>query len=168
MTFAVTGGVGSIVPVTTSPVSTNASGIATTASWTLGTTAGSNTVTATATGLTGSPVLFTATGTAGAATKLVIVQQPSTTATTGDAFLQQPTVQLQDTFSNPVSQLGVIVTAAISSGTGTLGGTSLTASTDGTGLASFADLSITGTGAYTLQFTSGVLAAATSTTITLP
>ncbi|MEZ4413396.1 MAG: hypothetical protein R2910_10460 [Gemmatimonadales bacterium] len=168
VTFTITGGGGSIVPISTSPVVTDAGGIATLTSWTLGTATGTNTVTATAAGLAGSPVLFTATGTAGPATKLVIAQQPSTTASTGVPFLQQPAIQLQDAFSNPVPQSGTIVTAAIFSGTGTLGGTSLTASTDANGLASFADLSITGSGDHTLQFTSGGLTAATSTTITLP
>jgi len=41
---------------------TDASGIATVGSWTLGTTAGTNTLAATAGGLTGSPLTFTATG----------------------------------------------------------------------------------------------------------
>src|SRR5207247_9118617 len=59
--FDVTGGGGTANPVTTS---SNASGIATT-SWTLGVLPGQNTLTATATGLTGSPVTFTATGTIG-------------------------------------------------------------------------------------------------------
>ena len=58
VTFAVASGGGS------RPVSptTNASGIATVGSWTLGTTAGANTLTATSTGLSGSPVTFSATG----------------------------------------------------------------------------------------------------------
>ena len=56
----------------TAPTTTNASGIATVGNWTLGTTAGSNTLTATATGLAGSPVTFTATGTAGAATQVAL------------------------------------------------------------------------------------------------
>src|SRR5207244_5584848 len=43
-------------------------------SWTLSPTAGTNTLTATASGLTGSPVTFTATGTAGAATRLVLTK----------------------------------------------------------------------------------------------
>ena len=43
---------------------TNASGIATVGSWTLGTTTGANTLTATSTGLTGSPLTYNATATA--------------------------------------------------------------------------------------------------------
>lgn len=60
VTFAVTAGGGAISPVT--PVSTNASGVAALASWTLGPTPGPNQVTATVTGLSGSPVVFTGTG----------------------------------------------------------------------------------------------------------
>ncbi len=60
VTFAVTGGGGSI---TGANATTNASGIATVGSWTLG-TAGANTLTASAAGLTGSPVTFTATAAA--------------------------------------------------------------------------------------------------------
>ena len=59
VTFAVATGGGS---VTDASAMTNASGIAKVGSWKLGTTAGANTMTATSTGLTGSPVTFTATG----------------------------------------------------------------------------------------------------------
>ncbi len=45
-------------------MTTNASGVATSPVWTLGTTIGANQLTAASTGLTGSPVTFTATGTA--------------------------------------------------------------------------------------------------------
>src|SRR5207244_9612928 len=58
VTFAVASGGGS---VSATSVTTNAQGQASTV-LTLGPTAGPNTVTATVSGLTGSPVLFTATG----------------------------------------------------------------------------------------------------------
>ncbi len=45
--------------VTGSPAITGSNGIATVTSWTLSQTAGANTLTATVTGLTGSPVTFT-------------------------------------------------------------------------------------------------------------
>jgi len=57
VTFAVTAGGGTLTGAT--PV-TNSAGIATLGSWTTGPTPGINTVTATVTGLTGSPVTFTA------------------------------------------------------------------------------------------------------------
>ncbi len=60
VSFAVASGGGSI---TGANATTNALGIATLGSWTLGATAGANTLTATVDGLTGSPVTFTATGT---------------------------------------------------------------------------------------------------------
>src|SRR5947208_2345735 len=79
------------------------------------------------------------------------VHFPST-AQSGVAFAQQPVVQLRDASGNPVSQTGVTVTAAIASGGGTLGGT-LTATTNGSGVASFTNLAITGTaGDRTLSF----------------
>jgi alpha-tubulin suppressor-like RCC1 family protein len=58
--FAVASGGGSVAGPTQT---TNASGVAAVGSWTLGSTPGANTLTATATGLTGSPATFTATGT---------------------------------------------------------------------------------------------------------
>jgi hypothetical protein len=165
VTFTVTAGGGSIVPVAATPVVTNASGIATLTSWTLGTVAGTNTVTATATGLAGSPVTFTATGVAGLAAKLAIVQQPSTTALSGQPLGQQPSVQVQDAFGNAVA--GVASVSATLVGTGTLGGTT-PVNTNASGLATFTDLSITAApGTYTLNFTSGSLTPVTSGGITL-
>src|SRR5439155_2936070 len=69
VTFAVTQGGGTL---STSMAVTDATGRAQT-TLTLGTTAGTNTVTASAAGLTGSPLTFTATGTAAAATQLAPV-----------------------------------------------------------------------------------------------
>jgi hypothetical protein len=62
VTYAVASGGGS---ATGKSPTTNASGEAAVGSWTLGPSAGTNTLTATATGLTGSPVTFTATAVAG-------------------------------------------------------------------------------------------------------
>ena len=73
VTFAVASGGGAI---TGASATTDASGIATVGSWTLGTVAGANTLTATASGLSGSPVSFTATGSAGDATQDVIETAP--------------------------------------------------------------------------------------------
>ena len=69
VTFAVTGGGGTVLPVV--PVATDASGIATVGSWTLGGTPGANTLSATATGsgIAGNPVLFAATATGPALTQ---------------------------------------------------------------------------------------------------
>src|SRR5207247_6060771 len=93
---------------------TNGSGIATVGSWTLSTTAGTNTLTATSSGLTGSPVTFTAEGTAGAAGRVAFTTAPSSGAQSGVALAQQPVLQLEDANGNPVSQSGVVVTATVS------------------------------------------------------
>jgi len=165
VTFAVTGGGGTVQPVTS--ILTDAQGLATVTSWTLGTTAGANALSATATGLAGSPVGFTATGTAGTATQLAVTTQPSTSVQNTLVFGIQPVVQLRDVNGNNVSQAGVGVTVTIATGGGTLGGTA-TANTNGSGQAVFAGLSITGTvGGRTLSFTSLGLASATSGTVTI-
>ena len=80
VTFTVASGGGS---VTSGTQTTNASGIATVGSWTLGTTAGANTMTVTSTGLTGSPVTFSATGIAGPAAAVAVNAGNTQTAVAG-------------------------------------------------------------------------------------
>src|SRR5437667_8045497 len=63
VTFTPAAGSGTVSP--TSPVTSDSGGIAAVTSWTLGATAGTDTLRATATGLAGSPVVFLATATAG-------------------------------------------------------------------------------------------------------
>jgi hypothetical protein len=116
VTFAVASGGGTVVPTTA--ITTNASGIAQVTSWTLGTTAGTNTLTATSAGLTGSPVTFTATGTVGAATQIAINGGNNQSATVGTAVATPPSVIVRDVNNNPVS--GVNVTFAVASGGGTV------------------------------------------------
>ncbi|HET8623868.1 MAG TPA: Ig-like domain-containing protein [Gemmatimonadales bacterium] len=111
--------------------------------WTLGPVVGTQTATANAAGLEGSPVTFTATATVGPPSTLAIVTQPSSTAASGAPLAQQPVVELRDAAGNPVRQAGVNVTVAIASGGGTLGG-STTRSTNGEGRAVFTDLVISG------------------------
>jgi hypothetical protein len=152
--------------VSASPVVTGGNGQAT-ATWTLGTTGGTQTLTVSSGTLHGSPVTFTANASPGSAAQLTVTTQPSSSARSGVAFAQQPAVQLRDANGNAVSQQGVVVTAAIASGGGTLGGT-LTASTNSAGVATFTDLSIAGTvGARTLSFSASGLAGVTSTTVTV-
>jgi hypothetical protein len=103
---------------------------------------------------------------AGVATQLSITQQPSATVSSGAAFPQQPKIQLLDASNNAVSQANVVVTAAIASGTGTLGGT-LTARTNASGVATFTGLTISGLGAHTLRFSAPGLGQATSSAITV-
>ena len=77
--------------------------------------------------------------------------QPSGSATVGVPFGRQPVIQLR-AGGDDVETPGVIVSATIGSGGGTLGG-GTTATTDGNGRAEFSDLRINGaTGPHTLRF----------------
>jgi acetyl esterase/lipase len=90
---------------------------------------------------------------AGAPSLMAILTQPSTSAASGVPFIRQPVVQVRDQEGNPTA--GVNVTAAISSGGPSLGGTT-TALTDGDGVATFSNLSLTGeVGERTLSFSAG-------------
>ena len=85
--------------------------------------------------------------------KLVLITAPTTPAQNRIAFPTQPSVQVQDAHGNPAGA-GIVVTAAISSGGGALGGT-VTATTGTNGIATFTDLSIAGlVGDRTLTFSS--------------
>jgi hypothetical protein len=103
---------------------------------------------------------------AGTANRIVIRQQPSSTAQNGQAFAQQPTVEVVDATGNPVTGNRTIQ-VAIGDGAGTLSGT-LTASTGSGSTATFTGLTITGlVGARTLIFSSGALTPAESNTINI-
>src|SRR5207302_1602058 len=128
VTFAVAPGNGTI---TGASQTTNASGVATVGSWTLSATAGPNTLTATSTGLSGSPVTFGATGTAGTAATIAANSPTSQTATVGTAVGSPPSVIVKDANGNPVT--GVAVTFAVAPGNGTITGGSQT--TNGSGIA---------------------------------
>jgi hypothetical protein len=134
---------------------------------TLGPASGTQTTVASASETSGSPITFTATATSGRAGKLTIATQPSTTALVGVVLPRQPRIQLRDTAGNPLARSGVAITASIASGTSTLTG-QLTRSTDASGLASFADLALSGApGVYTLRFSGADLAEVVSSAITL-
>ncbi|HET7249474.1 MAG TPA: Ig-like domain-containing protein [Gemmatimonadales bacterium] len=93
-------------------------------------------------------------------TGLALVTQPGG-AVSGVAFTQQPVAELRNSQNEPVTQAGVVVTATIATGSGSLGG-AVTATTNGQGRASFATLAIVGSGTFTLDFTAPGLAKATS------
>jgi hypothetical protein len=132
ITFAVTGGGGSITG--TNPVATDAFGVASLASWKLGTTAGTNTLTATASGLSGggNPVTFTATGTAGPGANMAATGGTINTATVGTNVSSPPSVAVTDAFGNPVSGFGVTFAPASGASGSVTGGLQLT---DGSGVA---------------------------------
>src|SRR5207248_8675417 len=72
------------------------SGVATATSWTLGTTARTDTARATASGLAGSPVIFTATATAGAAATIAPNSPTSQPGTAGAAAGSPPSVDVEN------------------------------------------------------------------------
>lgn len=160
--FATTSG-GSLAPAS---ASTNAQGLAS-STWTLGNTPGAQTATASSTGLTGSPLTFNATAVIGAPALLAITTQPAG-AVSSVLFTTQPVVEIRDAAGNRVTSATNAVTVAIASGTGgTLSGNTLTVNAVG-GVATFAGLAITGSGAHTLTFTSGVLMTSVSVSVAAP
>jgi adhesin/invasin len=163
VTWTVAGG-GSVSDATTVTGADGRTGVR----HTLGAVAGAQSATAAVAGLTGSPITFTSTATVGSAGKLVINRQPSATAASGAAFAQQPRIQVQDVNGNNVAEAGRAITAElIGPAGGTLGGAT-TVSTNAQGLATFANLSITGpAGSYTLNFTGANMTGVTSTAVTL-
>jgi hypothetical protein len=112
VTFVVTAGGGN---VTTTPQVTNVDGLAGAGFWTLGTTPGVNTVTATVANV--GQVVFTATGTASPST-LTAQSASQQTARVSTAVTEPPTVLVRDQGGAPMA--GVTVTFAVTSGGGTV------------------------------------------------
>ena len=129
VTWALASGGGSLGAPTT--VSSDATGTVTAPTWTLGPAAGLNGITASATGLSGSPVSFTAFGLAGAATQMVIKDGNNESAVVFTALPIKPSVVVRDQLNNPVA--GVSVTFAVTAGGG--GITGATSATDALGVA---------------------------------
>lgn len=159
VTFAVVSGGGSGTGLSQA---TNASGIATVGSWTLGTVAGSNTLTATSAGLAGSPLTFTATGTAGPATKYLV-----TSSSYGPVAGTEVTItaQLSDMNNNAVSTAGNVVTWSKSDPNGSFATTTSETDEDGIATVVFTTHVVPET-ATTVTGTDAALLAGTSATIT--
>jgi adhesin/invasin len=120
--------------------------------------------TAVATSLPEDVATFTTTA---VAAKLVLVTQPGPIAGSGSPFDPQPVLQLQDASGSPLARSGVTVTAQISSGEGSLRGTTIQTS-DASGVVTFTDLAIVGPpGARTLIFAASGYASAASTPVSL-
>jgi adhesin/invasin len=93
---------------------------------------------------------------------LSLVTQPSAAAAVDAPFERQPVLQLVDQNSEPLDSAGVVVTAAIATGGGNLGGNT-SATSDANGTVTFTDLSIRGpAGTRTLIFAARGFASATS------
>ncbi len=103
--------------------------------------------------------------TAGSAKQLAFAQQPSN-ATAGTAIGPAVAVQMKDSLGNNVSTGGVLVTLTLTTGTGTLSGTT-TQPTNGSGLATFGDLNINLAGSKNLTAMSGSLTATVSSAFTI-
>ena len=119
VTFAVTGGGGSVLPATA--IATDTAGKATVTSWTLGNSAGPNALGASASGLTA--VTFNATGLSGAAKNLVYVSGNAQSDTIG-ASLAAYAVQVTDSLANGVQ--GVSVSFLVTAGGGSITASSIT------------------------------------------
>lgn len=149
--FAVTGGGGS---VTGASAVTDAAGLASVGSWTLGTLVGANTLSATVGALT--PVTFTATATPGAPSVLEILAPAGGTQTgaTGQAVATPPSVRVRDAFANVVP--GVTVTFAVTGGGGSVTGETVV--TDAAGIATVGSWTLgAAAGTNTLRATAGTL-----------
>ncbi len=126
VTFEVASGGGSITGAT---VASDVDGLAAVGSWTLGTAAGPNTLTATTLGL--APVTFTAMGTAGPPTNIAIDDGDGQTGLVGFGVNIPPSVLVTDVFGNPVAD--ETVTFTVMSGGGSV--TDGTPLTDSVGIA---------------------------------
>jgi adhesin/invasin len=157
VTFAVTGGGGAANGLNQA---TDAFGLASVGSWTLGNQA-PNTLRATVTGnnITGNPVTFTAQS----ATNIgVTAPLPASPAPINTAFTIS--VRLRNTANAPVSLTGVPLTIGVTGG-GALGGT-LTRNTDATGTVNFTGLTVSSAGARTFTITGTGLTSAVTASIT--
>jgi adhesin/invasin len=112
VTFAVASGGGSVGAAI---VTTGADGIAAVGGWTLGTTAGTNTLTAQVEGLelAGSPATFTAVGVAGplSADQSTVSVAPGTITASAGGITTTVTVTAKDAFGNPLRDLPVTLSA---------------------------------------------------------
>ena len=152
VTFAVASGGGTI---TGASATTNASGIATVGSWTLGTAAGPNTLTATSAAISGASVTFQAAAGAGPAAKIEAFSGNNQTATAGGNIPSLPKVKVTDANGNFVA--GYAVTFAAGSGSGNVTGGSTV--TDASGIATVGGWKLgTTPGAQTLIATASGLA----------
>lgn len=123
VTFAVQGG----GTVASSSAMTNAAGVASAGTWTLGSTAGQQSVTATVPSL--NPVTFTATAQPRTATTVTAFSAPNQNGITGSAVAEAPTVRVND--QTGAALAGVTVTFAVTSGGGTIATTTATTGANG-------------------------------------
>ena len=149
-TVAVTVGAGTVNGQATAVVTSNATGDVS-VTWVLGTAVGPQTIRGSASATEFLDITVTATPLP--ASQLAVASAPSTAAQSGAPLAAQPAVQLKDATGANVAEAGVLVTASIETGGGTLAGTVMVP-TNASGLAVFTDLALSGLiGARTLKFT---------------
>ena len=138
VSFAVTGGGGTVSPVS---ATTDANGLAQT-SWTLGNTAGAQAISASSAGLAGSPVSFSATAQAAVATKLAIATSPAAGTNIAAGSTLPFVVEARDAAGDLVAGFTGNVTVALAAGPAgvALGGTTTVAAV--AGVATFANLTL--------------------------
>jgi hypothetical protein len=127
----------------------------------LGTTLGTYVTTAELRGIENAPepAVFLAIG---VAARLALAVAPPAAAVAGVPLSPQPVLQLQDADGNDDAREGIVVTAQIASGDGTLEGAT-TAASDATGRVTFIELAVRGPpGTNTLSFTADGFAPATA------
>ncbi|HEY7027021.1 MAG TPA: hypothetical protein VH438_05415 [Gemmatimonadales bacterium] len=105
--------------------------------------------------------------TPGPAAQLAIVTQPQAAPASGTLLSPQPVIRLEDGLGNTVSRSNVPVTVSISSGGGSLSGTT-TVATDNSGIATFTNVALSGlVGQHVLLFSASGLQDVTSAPLTL-
>ena len=160
--FSVATGGGSVTPAT---ATTDAQGYAT-ATWTLGSTIGAQTLTAQSGGLTGSPFTVSATATA-APTRWVITTQPAASTTAGVA-IGTVVATLKDPANATITSYNGSTTIGFfaNPGSATLSGTTTTIAASG--VATFGGLSLNkAASAYALQVTGGSATVANTNTFNI-
>ncbi len=157
VTVALASGTGTVGGTPTRP--TDAAGKATFTDLSITGGPGVYTLGFTATGM--NPAVSTSITLGAAAGSIIITTNPPASALTREVFdpSVQPEVVVEDGAGNPV--VGSTVTARLATGSGTVQGT-VTAITNASGVAKFADLGIEGTGEHTLELTTGTASVTSS------
>jgi hypothetical protein len=132
---------------------TDASGVARSEAWTLGTVAGLQTLQAIVDVPGVQSVTFTADAAAAAPAKLEVVTQPSTSAAASLPLQIQPVVDIQDTYGNRVLHAAGSVTASLEPGAAQILSGAATVQL-ASGRATFRDLAVSSAGTVRLRFTS--------------
>lgn len=157
VSVAVTGGGGTLTGAPTK----SSGGPTSVGTWTLGNTAGTNTITVTVNGL--SPLLITATGTPDVPTQITVSQGGSQSAAAAAALPAPVVFKVADKFNNGVP--GQVVTFSVVNGGGALA-TAASVTTDISGLATAPAWTLgKSTNAQQLRATSGNLTGTASATV---